>query len=97
MQMLQDSPEQRKLGYSKLFRAMGDPATAYKSPRKNLDPNILARYALEKNDEKKKFILLAEYLYDPSMANLTIKQVHREEAMHCFLPLLICVSPCALV
>jgi len=65
---LSSDPKARKAAYSKLGRAL------YKNGkvRDNVPPKVLARYNLVKNDERKKFNFLTEFMLDPSWGRMTL-------------------------
>ena len=57
----------RMAAYSKLAR---------KVDKGSMSPEVMSRYNLEKNDEKKKFIFLSEFMTDPSFATMTVQEHH---------------------
>ena len=72
-----DDDNFRKAQYSKLQRALEDKGGMIRS---TLPPAVMARYSMDKDDEKAKFLFLAEFVHDPTWAQLTLTEQHYKDA-----------------
>ena len=69
MQDLLNDAKARNAGYSRLARALTKP----------VPEGVLTKYTTEKSDEKRKFILLAQFELDPSFGSMHIKEEYKKE------------------
>ena len=73
VQELSTNDAARKAAYAKLGRALKGPDG---KDRLGVPPAVLARFTAEKNDERKKFVFLAEFMMDPTWASITLTEEH---------------------